>query len=188
MSAYADRQAQRDANYATAYRAWIASLPPAERAALDAAGLREPDASRHTSTRQHDEATLDRTAAPELTPDDLAEQADEPALVVSPSTPAVCAADVLASFCARIRAHPHPLLAFDAACFASGLMDVEGLSESALAERHGVTRAAFSKLVVQWADLFGLQPSRGMRSKRARRAYRRARLTFLAQHHDQAAA
>ena len=47
------------------------------------------------------------------------------------------------------------LLAFDAACFASGLMDVEGLSESELAKRHRVTRAAFSKLVVQWVDIEG---------------------------------
>ncbi|BET67417.1 hypothetical protein ASA1KI_23350 [Opitutales bacterium ASA1] len=186
---YADRQAERDASYTTAYREWVASLPPEERAALEAGGLCEPDATRHTSTRQHDEATLDRTAAPEPTPDDLAEQADE-SVPVSPSTSTdtTTAADVLASFCARIRAHPHPLLAFDAACFASGLMDIEGLSESALAKRHGVTRAAFSKLVIQWADLFGLKPSRGMRSKRARRAYRQARLTSLAQHHDQAAA
>lgn len=189
MSTYADRQAARDTAYATAYREWVASLPLSERAALEARGLCEPDASRHTSTRQHDDATLGRTAAPEPTPDDVAELADEPA-PVSPSTPAdtTTAADVLASFCARIRAHPNPLLAFDAACFASGLMDIEGLSESALAKRHGVTRAAFSKLVIQWADLFALTPSRGMRSKRARRAYRHARLTSLAQHHDQAAA
>jgi hypothetical protein len=109
---------------------------------------------------------------------------------VSPATPAdtTSAADVLASFCARIRSHPHPLLAFDAACFASGLMDVEGLSETALAKRHRVTRAAFSKLVVAWSETFGLPPSRGMRSKRARHAYRQARLTSLAHHHDQASA
>jgi len=185
---YADRQAERDSAYSTAYRDWVASLPPAERAQLAAGGLSEPDATRHTCTRQHDDATLDRTAAPEPTPDDVAELADEPD-PVSPATPAdttTTAADVLASFCARIRSHPNPLLAFDAACFASGLMDVEGLSETALAKRHRVTRAAFSKLVVAWSETFGLPPSRGMRSKRARHAYRQARLTSLAQHHDQA--
>ena len=189
MSTYADRQAERDSAYSTAYCAWVASLAPAERAQLAAGGLSEPDATRHTCTRQHDDVTLDRTAAPEPTPDDLAELADEPA-PVSPATPAdtTSAADVLASFCARIRSHPHPLLAFDAACFASGLMDVEGLSETALAKRHRVTRAAFSKLVVAWSETFGLPPSRGMRSKRARHAYRQARLTSLALHHDQASA
>ena len=186
---YADRQAAHDATYTTAYREWIASLSPAERARLAAEGLSEPDATRHTCTRQHDDATLDRTAAPEPTPDDIAELADEPS-VVSPFTPhsSPSASGVLASFCARIRSHPNPLLAFDAACFASGLMDIEGLSETALAKRHRVTRAAFSKLVVAWSETFGLPPSRGMRSKRARHAYRQARLTSLAKHHDQAAA
>ena len=193
MSTYADRQAERDSAYSTAYCAWVASLAPAERAQLAAGGLSEPDATRHTCTRQHDDVTLDRTAAPEPTPDDLAELADELRSASEISNPksatpadATSAADVLASFCARIRSHPHPLLAFDAACFASGLMDVEGLSETALAKRHRVTRAAFSKLVVAWSETFGLPPSRGMRSKRARHAYRQARLTSLAQHHDQA--
>ena len=191
MSTYADRQAERD----SAYSAWVASLAPAERAQLAAGGLSEPDATRHTCTRQHDDVTLDRTAAPEPTPDDLAELADELRSASEISNPksaihgsATSAADVLASFCARIRSHPHPLLAFDAACFASGLMDVEGLSETALAKRHRVTRAAFSKLVVAWSETFGLPPSRGMRSKRARHAYRQARLTSLALHHDQASA
>jgi hypothetical protein len=195
MSTYADRQAERDSAYSTAYCAWVASLSPAERAQLAAGGLSEPDATRHTCTRQHDDVTLDRTAAPEPTPDDLAELADElrsASEISNPksATPAdtTSAADVLASFCARIRSHPHPLLAFDAACFASGLMDVEGLSETALAKRHRVTRAAFSKLVVAWSETFGLPPSRGMRSKRARHAYRQARLTSLAHHHDQASA
>jgi len=172
---YVDRQQARDVVYTEAYRAWVASLSSAERAQLEAGGVLEPDVSRHTSTRQHDGALLERTAAPE--------PAAGPGLGPAPS-----AADVLASFCARIRSHPNPLLAFDAACFASGLMDVEGLSETALAQRHGVTRAAFSKLVIQWSETFGLTPSRGMRSKRARRAYREARLTSLAQRHDQAAA
>ena len=195
MSTYADRQAERDSAYSTAYCAWVASLAPAERAQLAAGGLSEPDATRHTCTRQHDDVTLDRTAAPEPTPDDLAELADELRSASEISNPksatpadATSAADVLASFCARIRSHPHPLLAFDAACFASGLMDVEGLSETALAKRHRVTRAAFSKLVVAWSETFGLPPSRGMRSKRARHAYRQARLTSLAHHHDQASA
>jgi hypothetical protein len=58
-------------------------------------------------------------------------------------------------------------------------MDIEGLSETALAKRHGVTRAAFSRLVVQWSQTFALPPSRGMRSKRARQSYRTSRLMHL---------
>lgn len=178
---YADRQAERDTTYAAAYREWIASLSPEERAKLAVQGIAAPDTSRHTSTRQGDAIVLQLAASPEAS----ADAAPEPD---SHLTAASAASDILASFCARIRAHPNPLLAFDAACFASGLMDVEGLSESELAKRHRVTRAAFSKLVVQWVETFGLPPSRGMRSKKARRAYRKARLTYLAQQDDRIAA
>jgi hypothetical protein len=68
----------------------------------------------------------------------------------------------------------------DAACVAFGLMGIEGVSETVLAERHGVTRAAFSKLAVQMAETFNLPPSRGMRSKKVRNACRQARLVHLA--------
>lgn len=185
-------QAARDAEYASAYREWFATLPPEERARLTADGLGKPDISRHTSTREHDESLITRTESPESKPgDDLvfnapsaSSTAPTPTAPDTEATPLLNASDILASFCARIRAHPHPLLAFDAACYASGLMDVEGLSETALAARHGVTRAAFSKLVVQWSQTFGLAPSRGMRSKRARQSYRKARFKYLAKSKD----
>jgi len=178
---YTDRQSQRDTAYTRAYRDWVASLPADERARLAEQGLLDPDATRHTSTREGDALRLQLTPAPVTTPppDEVAH---------APASDSNAAADVLAAFCARIRSHPNPLLAFDAACFASGLMEVEGLSESELAKRHRVTRAAFSKLVVQWTETFGLPPSRGMRSRKARRAYREARLTYLDEQHDRPAA
>ncbi len=185
----ADLQDARDAEYATAYRDWLATLPPDERARLAAQGLGEPDTKRHTS--QHDDTTvMELTASSVIPPNIQVEEDDELAVASAQSTTPptdstpttggyISAADILASFCARIRAHPNPLLAFDAACFASGLMGIEGLSETALAKRHGVTRAAFSRLVVQWSQTFALPPSRGMRSKRARLSYRKSRLNHL---------
>ncbi|MFA6286989.1 MAG: hypothetical protein WC661_06335 [Opitutaceae bacterium] len=179
----ADLQDTRDAEYATAYREWLATLPPDERARLAAQGLGEPDTSRRTSTREHDDSVITRSESPESKPgDDLVftpTQSPPSAPTPDDAPPSITASDILASFCARIRAHPSPLLAFDAACFASGLMDIEGLSETALAKRHGVTRAAFSRLVIQWSQTFALQPSRGMRSKRARQSYRKSRLNHL---------
>lgn len=189
---YTQRQIARDAAYSRNYREWVASLPPEERAKLQAGGIAEPDTSRRTSTRLGDPLALEHAASPEASPSAVCDT-DPSSTSTSTSdfnsavAAVATAADVLASFCARIRAHPNPRLAFDAACFASGLVDVEGPSESALAKRHGVTRAAFSKLVVQWSETFGLPPSRGMRSKSARTVYRRARLTSLSQH-DAAAA
>ena len=183
----ADRQAARDAEYAAAYQRWFATLPASEQARLTAQNLDAPDTERQT-TRIDDETTLSLTTSSETHPDDLAEENDEREFAEAhfpkvdlANSPATQAGDILSAFCARIRSCPNPLLAFDAACFASGLMDLEGLSETDLAKRHRVTRSAFSRLVVQWSKTFALQPSRGMRSKRARQSYRHARLNHLAQ-------
>jgi hypothetical protein len=79
--------------------------------------------------------------------------------------------DVLAAFCARIRSASNPLLVFDAVCFATGVLALDGQSQTELAKRHGVTRAAFSKIATQWVKTFGIRPSRGMKSAKARKAY-----------------
>ena len=72
----ADLQDARDAEYATAYRDWLATLPPEERARLAAQGLGEPDTKRHTS--QHDDATvMALTESPDIQPDDQVEEDDE---------------------------------------------------------------------------------------------------------------
>jgi len=42
-----------------------------------------------------------------------------------------------------------------------------------------VTRAAFSKLVVAWSETFNLTPSRGMKSKAARKSYQKCRLNQI---------
>jgi hypothetical protein len=79
--------------------------------------------------------------------------------------------DVLGSFCAHIRGCSNPVLAFDAICYATGVSSVEGQSGTELAAKHGVTKQAFSKIAVEWCETFGLQPSRSMKSKLARKAY-----------------
>ncbi len=120
---YADRQAERDTTYAAAYLEWIASLSPEERSKLATQGIAQPDTSRHTSTRQGDALVLQLAASPDATADAAPESELQLSGPDSHLTAASAASDILASFCARIRAHPNPLLAFDAACFASGLMD-----------------------------------------------------------------
>jgi hypothetical protein len=184
---YADRQPARDADYSRKYREWVETLPAAERARLEAQGIAAPDTSRRTGGGDGDAITLARAASPEASPIASAAAALDPAEKDPDELQALAqraAADVLASFAARIRSHPNPLMALDALCFASGLMDVEGLSETDLAARHRVTRAAFSKLAVQLTETFGLPPSRGMRSRRARQAHRDARLVFLAKQNE----
>ncbi len=163
--------------YAEAYRVWVESLPPAERAALAASGLDQPDDSYRTST-WNNESALNQTcdgSFPHPTSDPLEAERSR-AAVEEPSR----VADALAAFCARVRSHPNPLLALDTLCFATGLMGLEGLSQTELAERHKVTRGAFSRQVVGWIDLFDLTPPRGCRSLRARRAYSLSRHASVA--------
>ena len=66
-------------------------------------------------------------------------------------------------------------MALDSLCFATGLMEMEGLTQTALARRHGVTTAGFSKQVHGWIELFDLRPAHGCQSASARKSYCRAR-------------
>lgn len=171
---YAARQAEKDRAYLGSYdtpeaRKWIATLSPEERKRLEAEGLLKPMLDRSGSTLRDEDASESKLAAEEP---DIATVIDR-----EPNTPALeplteVAGDVLASFCARMRSCARPALVFDAVCYATGVLAIEGQSATELAAKHGVTKQAFSKIAVEWCTKFGLHPSRSMKSKRARSAYR----------------
>lgn len=175
---YAARYSRRDREYAAAYnspeaRAWIESLDPAERKWLQADGLLKP-LFETSGTGGIDEDLADSPTA-SYTPD-YAEEIDRAEKPAPRGDDAELRADTLASFCARIRSCDNPLLVFDAVCYATGVLALDGKSQTELAKAHGVTRAAFSRIATQWCKTFGIKPSRGMKSERARKAYeRRAR-------------
>lgn len=56
----------------------------------------------------------------------------------------------------------------------------KGISETAIAKRHGVTRAAVSKRCVELCDRMGLPPSRAMKSEGARKIYSEAQFDHCA--------
>jgi hypothetical protein len=169
MSDYAARQAARDREYAAAYDSaevhqWIESLDPTERERLEKEGLLQP--------------LIQKAGNGCLLNQDLADSplaAQKPDVAESSQTDhqddAGARADVLAAFCSRIRSAANPLLVFDAVCFATGVLALEGQSQTELAKRHGVSRAAFSKIATQWVRTFGIRPSRGMKSAKARKTY-----------------
>src|SRR4051812_27901929 len=69
---YTDRQRQMDATHAAEYRAWVESLPVAERRHLEKQGLADADTSRRISTRSTGDVLLSLPAheeAPSHTPD-----------------------------------------------------------------------------------------------------------------------
>lgn len=168
---YAARQAERDREYQAAFntpeaRAWIEALPADERQRLEAEGLLKPLVP-GGGNGLRDEDLAESSLASE-TPDMAAAVDREP---TPPEQSAGDSADALASFCARIRSASKPLLVFDAICFATGILALDGKSQTALAKSHGVSRAAFSKIATQWCKTFGLKPSRGMKSAKARTVY-----------------
>lgn len=64
-----------------------------------------------------------------------------------------------------------PRLDIDVLIFATGLYARLGLSGTKLAEKHGITRAAFSKRCKIVQKKLGIPPSRGMKSEKACQTY-----------------
>ena len=171
---YARRQVELDKQYAGSFdtpdaRKWIENLSAAERRKLEAMGLLKPMLDRSGATMRDEDASesIMASEAP-----DFATAIDREPLAPVAEQPASAAGDVLASFCARVRGRANPALVFDAICYATGVTDVEGVSATELAAKYGITKQAFSKIAVEWCQTFGLQPSRSMKSKLARKVYR----------------
>lgn len=161
--------------YVDEYERWIESMSPEERDELKRLGVDHPDLpSDRANVREKD---LADSPLASVEPD-IAAEIDHPETCPPGAHADDARSDILASFCARIRSCSNPSLVFDAICFATGISALEGQSATELAEQHGVTKQAFSKVAVQWCETFGLQPSRSMKSKKARRSYRKRAKDF----------
>ena len=66
----------------------------------------------------------------------------------------------------------NPRLASYVLAFTAGLFAPMGMSETKIAEKLGITRAAFSKRVKNLQALLALPPSRGMKSAKASQVYK----------------
>ena len=168
---YTRRQTAKDAEYAREYRAWIDSLTAAERRKLEAQGLAEPDLARHGNGS----ANGDAADSP------LMRDGDDPAVMPEPEPePAADTCDiervwdVVRKVIAEVISHTNARLTAECIALASGF-SYTGSSETEIAQRHGITRAAVSKRCVELTELLDLRPSRAMRSLTARKSYRDAR-------------
>jgi len=175
---YSHRQKAKDAQYEREYRAWINSLPPDERRKLEAQGLDQPDVAHHGNGS----AKGDAADSP------LMREGDDPALMPEPEPETVtgtCDAESISSAVRRVIAevisHSNARLTAECIAIASGL-SYTGSSETEIAKRHGITRAAVSKRCVELTELLGLRPSRAMRSLTARQSYRAARIKSTRSH------
>ncbi|MEI6655848.1 MAG: hypothetical protein WCP45_13875 [Verrucomicrobiota bacterium] len=178
---YSQRQKTRDAEYERQYKAWIKSLPPNERRQLEAQGLAEPDLARHGNGS----AKGDAADSP------LMREGDDPALMPEPEAePPHCAPNdaphqpirdneaawsTARHVLGEVLNHANARLTAECIALVSGLI-YSGDSMTAIAKRHGISRAAVSKRCVELTELLNLRPSRAMRSLTARNTYRSARI------------
>jgi hypothetical protein len=177
---YTRRQSAKDAEYAREYRAWIDSLPAEERRKLEAQGLAQPDLARHGNGS----ANGDAADSPFM------REGDDPAVMPEPE-PAADTCDIefvwdaMRRVLGEILIHDNSRLTAECIALASGL-SYSGASETEIAKRHGITRAAVSKRCVELTELLDLRPSRAMRSLTARQSYRSARIQSTKTHEQSA--
>jgi hypothetical protein len=177
---YSQKQKARDAEYEREYRAWIDSLPPAERRQLEAQGLASPSLAIHGNGA----AKGDAADSP------LMREGDDPALMPEPDPDAntndsPCDPeqtwDTVRRVLGEILCHQNARLTAECIALVSGL-NYSGSSMTHIAGKHGITRAAVSKRCVELTELLGIRPSRAMRSLTARKRYREARIKSTQSH------
>jgi len=170
---YAKKQAKRDADYEREYKAWVKSLPADELKQLEKSGLASPCLQRHgNGAPDHDMA---ESSAASYTPD-IAAMVDHETEDAEPVNDMRGATRILRHLVADLVAEGNTRLTIECLAIALGLRVYAGDSMTEIANRHGVTRAAVSKRCVDITTRLNLQPSRAMRSKRARQTYRNAQL------------
>ena len=171
---YSRRQTAKDAKYERDYEAWVKSMTLAERKEAEKLGLLKPCLQRHgNGAPDHDMA---ESSLASYTPDIAAmvdHDADEP---VNDMGGMEDATRILRYLVADVLSEGNSRLTIECLAIALGLRVYAGDSMTEVANRHGVTRAAVSKRCVDITTRLNLQPSRAMRSKRARQTYRNSQL------------
>jgi hypothetical protein len=174
---YEIRQRSRDDDYRKAYGEWIASLPPDERERLGELGLDRPSvpgSGTGAPTRDVAESSL-ASCEPEIIEEPEASAEDtEDRDAADPER----LHDLLRRLVGELIGQDNARLSLECLALVTGLAYC-GDSMSEIAKRHGVTRAAVSKRCVELTRALNLNPSRAMRSLKARQSYRRARLKHL---------
>jgi hypothetical protein len=147
-------------------------MPAEERKKLEAQGLATPCLQRHGSgAPDKDMAESSRASH---TPDIAALVDHEPEERGERHTRD--ATDILRHFVADLLSEGNTRLTVECLAVALGLSAYDGETMTDIGKRHGITRAAVSKRCVDITTRLNLQPSRAMRSTRARRIYKKAQL------------
>lgn len=197
---YSARQRAHEAQYRREYAAWVNAMPEEERRQLKAQGIDAPsipgaasglgDAATSPRARcqaqDYDDELDEDSDAVEVEPlEHEAEALPEPSVAAEPPHAAAPqAADtrlmhrLLRRLVGELAMQDQVRLSLECLALVTGL-SYDGFSMTAIATRHGVTRAAVSKRCVELTQALGLQPSRAMRRRKARHSYCQARTLKL---------
>jgi hypothetical protein len=188
---YVPRQMRRDREYEDAWNSpevqeWIAGLSPQERKQLEADGHLKPLGWQHGNGMSEHDLAESSLASEE--PDihgavdeglsrcgcsSPAESTEKPPELIAVTEADERLMDLLRRLMAEVVSQKNPKLTVECLSIACGLNLVDGDSMQEVARRHGISRAAVSKRVVDIAEKLNLPPSRAMRSKAARKTYRK---------------
>ena len=173
---YAARQRTRNADYRREYEAWVATLPPEERSRLADMGLEEPQMPDTGASGHRDAAEL---AACAMQPEEITSEEEECASGTTSAPPNNDRVlDLLRVILGELLSRDNVKLSVECMALVTGL-SYNGDSMTAIARRHGVTRAAVSKRCVEYTRALRLAPCRAMRSLKARKSYRQSRINQL---------
>lgn len=169
---YSRTQDLRDAEYAREYRVWFASLSHEEQRDLAKRGLDKPSIPGYSSGTgmNRDASEIPVTYDPEL--------GDIEVTNSYAATSTEYTMEVIRKFLHEIARQRNPSLTIECYMLVTGIA-YEGDSMTAIAKKHGITRAAVSKRCIELSDTLGVHASRAMKSDQARKAYRDARIKSL---------
>ncbi len=175
---YSERQRARNADYSRAYADWVAKLSPRERRKLRKQGLLTAEPDRYETGKPCDVSELSLVGDDDVAidGDDNGDAADSALTMVNPTQAAPDydrVWEVLRRLLGELLSTPNAQLSLECLALVSGV-GFMGDSMTAIAKRHGVTRAAVSKRCIQLTEQLDMLPSRAMRSLTARASYRTA--------------
>lgn len=178
---YAETHSRREVAYVTDFQKWIASLTPEERAKADALGVGKP----HVDSQG--------AGSPELDADRIADHSYEENFDYDSPEPEVDIEDLIrrairkstrALVCEILDAK-NARLSTECIALVTGVGYL-GISETTIAKKFNVSRAAVSKRCVELCEKLGLPPARAMKSEVARGSYRKSRLKVVAENDGRA--
>ena len=168
-------QHTRKADYVSQYNAWIAGMSEAERAQAAALGVDKPLVDDHHATGTGLDGDMADSSLASYTPDIIGQV--EPETRANDQGPFDSEAlwDALRRMLGELLNQKNAKLTLECFALVSGASFL-GDSMTAIARRHGMTRAAVSKRCIDIARELNLPPSRSMRAPTARQSYRQAQL------------